>query len=124
MADPVVSYYKSDDTTVLDSTSNPEAFTLNGSGLIIGQTSDPNVIHIWNDKGGAAGSTPMYNTKVKIVTATGADNGDTLPNGEELVTNQWIQGKSITNSDANYTLLGNGATLSLGTINSNTFHSI
>ncbi|MCE7699477.1 MAG: hypothetical protein K8E24_011970, partial [Methanobacterium paludis] len=56
--------------------------------------------------------------------ATGADNGDTLANGEELVNNQWIQGKSITNSDASYTLLGNGATLTLGDIAANSFHSI
>jgi hypothetical protein len=119
MADPVVSYYESDDTTELN-TANPEDF----GNIIMGQESDPKVIHIWNDKGGGAGSTTMYNVRIKIVTATGLDSGDTLANGQELVEDQWIEGKSITNNDVSYVPLGNGATLELGNIAANAFHSI
>ena len=120
MADPVVSYYESNDTTELN-TGNPEDF----GNIIMGQASDPKVIHIWNDKGGVAGSTPMYNVRVKIVTATGLESGDTLANGQELVSDQWIGCKSLTpTEDELYTLLGDGAILELGTIEADAFHSI
>lgn len=119
MADPVVSYYESDDTTELN-LSNPEDF----GDIIMGHASDPKVIHIWNDKGEVAGSTPMYNTRIKIVTETGLDAGDTLANGKEVVENNWIGAKSITNEDVSDTLLGDGIELALGTINADAFHSI
>ena len=111
MADPVVSYFKSDDITELNSL-NPEDF----GEVIMGNSSAAQEIHIWNDKGGSAGSNPMYNTQIKVVTATGLDSGDTLEDGSELVTNQWVSVKSVTNDDPAYTLLGNGAVLNLGTI--------
>jgi hypothetical protein len=119
MADPVVSYYENDDTTQLND-ANPEDF----GNVIMGHSSAEKEIHIWNDKGAVAGSTPMYNTRIKIVTETGLDNGDSLENGSELAGNQWIKGKSVTNADAEYTLLGNAAILTLGEIDANSFHSI
>ena len=119
MADPVVSYFKSDDITELNSL-NPEDF----GEVIMGNSSAAQEIHIWNDKGGSAGSNPMYNTQIKVVTATGLDSGDSLEDGSELVTNQWVSVKSVTNDDPAYTLLGNGAVLNLGTINGNADHII
>ncbi|MBZ2166289.1 hypothetical protein [Methanobacterium spitsbergense] len=119
MADPVVSYYEEDNIVELN-ISNPEDF----GDVIMGHSSDPQVIHIWNDKGSGAGSTPMYNTRIKIVTETGLDSGDTLENGREVVQNKWIDGKSITNEDVSYTELGGVTTLALGTINANSFHAI
>jgi len=119
MVDPVVSYFESDDTTELNDL-NPEDF----GAIIMGHDSAEKVIHIWNDKGGSAGSTPMYNTRVKIVTENGLDSGDTLEDGQELVGNQWVQGKSVTNDDPSYTALGNGVELTLGDIASDAFHSI
>ena len=47
MADPVVSYFKSDDITELNSL-NPEDF----GEVIMGNSSAAQEIHIWNDKGG------------------------------------------------------------------------
>lgn len=119
MADPVVQYFASDDITELND-GNPENF----GSIIMGHSSDEEEIHIWNDKDGVNGSTPMYNTRIKIVTETGLDNGDNLQDGSELVTNQWVKGKSVTNNDAEYTLLGNAAILTLGDIQPNAFHAI
>jgi hypothetical protein len=119
MVEPIVSFYEETDTTELDD-DNPEIY----GTVIFGLSSEPKVIHIWNDKGGGAGSTPMYNTKIKIVTLTGVETGDTIADGQELVTGKWVGVKSLTNSDVDYTLLGDGVEMVLGDILTNTSHNI
>ena len=119
MVNPVITFYKADNSTQMND-STPEDY----GTVFTGNASSPVEIHIWNDKGGSAGSNPAYNVNVKIVSATGLDSGDTIANGQEVVTNSWIGIKSITNSDTDFTEVGNGTLKSLGTINPNSDHII
>lgn len=119
MVNPVITFYKADDATQMDDT-NPEDY----GTVFTGNASSPVEIHLWNDKGGSAGSNPAYNVNVKIVTATGEDSGDTIANGQEVVTNSWIGIKSLTNDDTDFTTVGNGTLKTLGTIAPNSDHII
>jgi hypothetical protein len=119
MVNPVITFYKADDATQMNDTT-PEDY----GTVFTGDASSPVEIHIFNDKGGSAGSNPAYNVNVKIVSATGLDAGDTIVNGQEVVTGSWIGIKSITNSETTFIPVGNGTLKSLGTLNPNTDHII
>ncbi|MBZ2167018.1 hypothetical protein [Methanobacterium spitsbergense] len=119
MADPVVSFYKEDDITELNDL-NPE----DHGSAIIGSESEPQIIHIWNDKEAVAGSTPMYNVKIKVVTELLGDSGGENADGAELVEESWGYIKSITNEDVEYTQIGAGTEFIIGEIDSDNFVSI
>lgn len=116
---PAISFYKADDTTVLND-SNPNAH----GAVTAGAVSADNEIHIWNDKGGGAGSATATNVQITTLTATGLSSGDTIANGNEVVTGLWVEIESITNGDSVFTSVGGSTTKTLADIASNADHVI
>jgi hypothetical protein len=118
MADPIVSFYKEDDITELNDL-NPE----DHGTVIIGGSSETQIIHIWNDKGAVLGSTPMYNTKLKVVTEQLLDSGGSEEDGKELVEETWAVVQALTPTGDSLQL-GNGVEYDIGQIDSDTFVEI
>ena len=116
---PVIQLFLSDDVTEIK-TGSPENFGSISAGNIGSEVE----IHIWNDKGGSNGSATLQSVTFTALTNTGQTTGDTNQNGQQLVTEEWLQVKSVTNGDTGFTAVGGTVTKTLADIASNTYHVI
>jgi len=96
---PIISFTDSNNTSIT---------SLSFGGIDAGSTSDPIEIHIWNNKGGTPNVPNTTNTRITTKTYNGLDTGDTVPNGQEVVTYKMIQVKNISLStpETFYTSIG------------------
>ena len=115
MADPVITIYDSTDTT--------EYTTIDYGNIDAGAESSVITLHVWNDKGGSAGSSTAENTVIRTVTSTGAYTG------LDLVEDKWVESKCTTYGASSYTAIGGatseviGSAASTQTIPSNAYAS-
>ncbi|MDH7506188.1 MAG: hypothetical protein QHH15_00530 [Candidatus Thermoplasmatota archaeon] len=126
MADPVISFYKSNDTDVLDDTESVSEFlpepdddigvALNeedfGSARA-GDSTTEHEIHIWNNKGGVSDVTPAYDLEITSVTLRHANSGGELQEGKEIVEMLMAQVKDL-DEDDEYEAVGGMITKALG----------
>lgn len=99
--------------TFTDSTSATLA-TLAFGNVDAGSTSSPISILIWNNKGG--GSSVSNATSVTLTTKTfnGLDTGDTVPNGQQVVTNLAVAEECTSIGQGSYTNIGGETTAAIG----------
>lgn len=106
MANPVIEIYDSTDTNKI--TSVP--FGAVGPG----ETSDEVTVHVWNNKGGAGAVNDATSCAIAIKTYNLLNTGDTDANGQDLVTNKYIQAKCSSYGHTEFTAIGGTTTLPIG----------
>lgn len=111
MTAPVVKLYNSIDTTEYTSSSGVDFGDVDP-----GDTSTPQELHLWNNKGGAADVAEMEYVRIGAVTKNGYTSGDTIANGKEVVEGLYTQIESITNEETSYTAIGGVTTKTLANI--------
>jgi hypothetical protein len=123
MADPIISFYESDNITVMNA-GNPLAF----GNIAQGQTKTPTdseqyPFHVWNDKGGG-GSATMTGVEIGMLDVTGGAVG-------EHITGKYYEMKSNGSSgcaddaQSDFTAVGGtGNKLALGDIPANACRKI
>lgn len=134
MADPVPSLYENDSTpsggTVINA-GNPIAF----GNVPKGTASEPSdsgkyPIHLWNDKGGSAGSVDMKQVKIGVKNSLGGNAGEfisgTVLNGNQPFFEAKSSGAYGITDDAQsaFTRIGGDTFLDVGDIPSNCRRSI
>lgn len=70
-------------------------------------------IRLWNNQANASGISDAINPSITTKTYNGYDSGDSVPNGEELVVNQYIQVQNISAGQTTYSAIGGPNTLSI-----------
>lgn len=76
MAVPVPAFYESNDVDVINA-GNPIAFGLISKGTVSYPTDTAKrQIHLWNDKGGGAGSVEMSSVKIGVKDSDGMNTGE------------------------------------------------
>lgn len=119
MVAPVIQLFLADDSTEIK-TDNP----LSCGSINAGSAGNEIELHIWNDKGGTNGSETLSGVTITTLTTTGQTVGDTNQNGQELVTDEWLQVKSVTNGDTGFMAVGGTVIKTLADIASNAYHVI
>lgn len=134
MADPVVTFYENDSTpgggTIING-GNP----ISWGNVSKGTTEDPTdaqkfPFHLWNDKGGGAGSNEMKNVRVGIKNQNGGNSGEfvlgTALNGNQPYVGMRSDGAYGVTDDAQatYQRIGGNTFRNIGNIPSNCRRSI
>jgi hypothetical protein len=69
----------------------------------------------WNNKGGTQVLSDAVQCQLTTKTFNGLDTGDTVANGQEIVTNLILQGKCISQGDSAFTAIGgSNSTMPIG----------
>ncbi len=110
MAEPIISFFESNNTTGYDDETNP----VDHGSINAGTSGNPVQINIWNNKGGGSAVADAENATFGIVTMNGLTVGDTIENGKEIVEGEWMLAKVV--GDPTYNAIGGVTTLPLGTI--------
>ena len=71
-------------------------------------------IMIWNNKGGLSTVSDTISATVTTKTYNGLDTGDTVPNGQEIVTNKSLEVKVTSLSEVSFTAIGGATVHSIG----------
>lgn len=77
-------------------------------------TSDVQTVYIWNNQGGSQALSDATSTTITTKTRLGLDIGDTIANGQEVVTNLYLQKKCTSLSEGSFTPTGGPTTASIG----------
>jgi len=102
MVAPVVKMFNSDDTIEFNTDSSPIDF----GNVDPGTTGTAVEVHLWNNKGGTQNQSAMQDVRIGIVTRNGYTSGDTVAYGKEIVEGHYMQCKSLTLQEANYSAIG------------------
>lgn len=105
MARPVVTFTNTSSATIT---------SLNFGNVDASGQSSVVPIMVWNNKSG--GSTLSNMTSVTITTKTfnGLNTGDTIPNGQGVVTGLYMTEECISQGDSSYTAIGGTTTAPIG----------
>lgn len=125
MAVPVPSFYESNDVDVIND-ANPIAFGLLSKGSIAYPSdTEKRQIHLWNDKGGGAGSVEMQDVKIGVKDSNGLNTGEfiagTVLNGYQPFFQGRSSGAQGTTDDAqsDWQVIGGDTYRDIGNIPSN-----
>lgn len=80
------------------------------SNVDAGSASSVVSLLFWNNKGGSNALSDAVQVTVTTKTFNGLDTGDTVTNGQEIVTNTMFQEQCTSQSDATYTAVGGPTT--------------
>lgn len=75
-----------------------------------GSTTSAKVLYVWNNKGGGTLVSDTAQTTFTTKTFTGLDTGDTVPNGQEVVTNSILGVQCTSQGDVGYTQVSGSTT--------------
>lgn len=89
-----------------------------------GEESSIITLIIYNNKEEEEGVSDMENVQITTVTATGQLTGGTPKEGSEVVADKWLNVKSETNGDTEFTSVGGDTMKELGTIASGEGHTL
>ena len=99
--------------TVTDTTSS----TINSisySNVNAGATSANSPLLFWNNQGGSSVLSDATNVTITTKTFNGLDTGDTIVNGQEVVTDQMLYVQCTSQGDTTYTPVGGPTTAPIG----------
>lgn len=97
MANPII--------TITDSTS--ATLSALSFGIVdIDAVSDEETIWIWNNKGGIATVSDAISATVTTKTYNGLNVGDTIPNGQEVITNRMLEACVTSLGESDFTAIG------------------
>jgi len=111
MTAPIIEIYRENDLTKITD-GDPD----NIGTVQAGSSSSEAELHIWNNKDGTSDVSTAENVRITTVTKNFYESGDMVENGSEVVENQMLQVKSITNGEEEYTAVGGPVTHELGDI--------
>lgn len=80
-----------------------------------GSTTSVIPILVWNNQNGGQTVPDAVSCNITTVTFNGLISGDTIPNGQELVTNQYFQVQCLSQGDTGYTPVGGNTTHTIST---------
>ena len=95
--------------TLTDNSNNPLQ-TLAFGTVDAGTTTAGIPIRIWNNLNAASGIQDALNPTITTKTFNQYDNGDTVPNGNEIVVNNWIQIQCTSLGQTMYAAIGGPTT--------------
>lgn len=88
--------------------------SINYGNIDAGSVSAPQNILIWNNYNGANALSDAQNVTLTTKTYNGQNSNDTIPNGQEVVTNLSFALKCNSQGDVNYTNIGGLTTAPIG----------
>lgn len=106
MSLPVITARNSDNTE--------EITTLSFGAVERPGNSDTIIINIWNNYGGTENIDDAEGCALAIKTFNLLNEGDTTPNGQEIVTEKYITAKCISRGDIEFLAIGGSTTLPIG----------
>ena len=106
MADPIITFWDSTDSTQLSSIPWGSC----GKGV---ETSEY-TMNVWNNKGGSSPVDDAINCSITTMTYTGLESGDTVANGQEVVSDTMLNAKCTSYGDTSFTAVGGSTTTPIG----------
>ncbi len=105
MATPVLSLTQQDNTPLS---------VMNFGVVDAGTNSGGSIVRIWNNLANSPNIAAASNPAITTKTFNGYDSGDSIPNGEQVVTQQFIQVLSLSTGATQYVPIGGPNTAPIG----------
>jgi hypothetical protein len=83
-------------------------------------TSAPFTFLVWNNKGGTQTLSSATTTTITALTYNGLSTGDTIPNGQEVVSNLAVGIQCTSQGDTGYTQIGGSTSAPIGSASGGT----
>ena len=88
--------------------------SLSYGNIDAGSASAPTQVYFWNNFGGSTAISDAINVTLTTKTYNGLDSGDTVQNGQEVVTGLSFAEQCISQGDVGYTSIGGPTTAGIG----------
>lgn len=100
--------------SIRDSDDSEEITSINWGIIDKGSSSSELTIRIWNNYGGASNTDDATSCVLAVKTYLNLNTGDTVANGQEVVTEKFVSAKCTSRGDTTFTPIGGTTTLPIG----------